>query len=184
MKIRVGGDGAARHFVKRDVFRRQIRGAGHDHRAAYAAGVLQRPSQRLHAAQTTAHHGGQSPNAQLVEQARLRVHPIFHSHHRKIRAIDLPLCAIGVDVHGAGGAKARAQVVHADDKKAIRVHWFARPDHAVPPAFGFGLIGIHAGHMVRSVERVANQHRIGSVRVERAVRFKRQVVGADGCAAA
>ena len=79
-------------------------------------------------------------------------------------------------MHGAGGAKARTQIVHADDKKAIGVQGLARADHVVPPAFAVVLTGINTGHMVRGVERVTNQDRIAALRVELAVGFISQLV--------
>ena len=51
MKVGVGHDGAARHFIESNVLRRQVRGARHDHSVAHTLRVLQRPAQRLHAAQ-------------------------------------------------------------------------------------------------------------------------------------
>jgi hypothetical protein len=86
-------------------------------------------------------------------------------------------------VHGAGGAEARAQVVHADDKEAVGVHRLSRADHVVPPAFAFVLAFVHTGHVVRGVERVAHQHGIGAVGIELAVGLESQVVIADGGAA-
>ena len=63
MKIWIGGDRTASHLIERDVFCIQIRGAGNDHGMAYSAGVLQAPTQCLHATQTAAHHGRQLRDA-------------------------------------------------------------------------------------------------------------------------
>ncbi len=83
-------------------------------------------------------------------------------------------------MHGAGGAKARTQVVHADDKEAIGVQGLARADHVVPPAFAVVLTAINTGHMVRGVERVTNQDRIAALRVELAVGFIHQLIWPQG----
>ena len=50
MKVGVGDDGAACHFIEGDVLGRQVRGARNDHGVAHALRVLQRPAKRLHAA--------------------------------------------------------------------------------------------------------------------------------------
>ena len=50
---------------------------------AQRARVAQRPRQRLHAAQAAAQHRGELGDAEALEQARLRVDPVFHRHHGK-----------------------------------------------------------------------------------------------------
>ena len=182
MKVWVGRNRAAGHFVERNVFSGEVGRAGHHHRVAHALGVLQRPAQCLHAAQAAAHHGRKLGDAQCVKQAGLRIDPVFHCDHREIGAIDA--AGVGVHVHGAGGAKAGAQVVHANDEKAVRVQRFARADHGVPPALALGLVLVHARHMVRGVECVADKHRIRPVRVERSIGLIGQRVAAQRRAAA
>src|SRR5450830_156413 len=53
-------------------------------RVRHALWILQRPTQRLHAAQAATHHGGEGLDAQGIEQAGLRVDPVFDRDHRKI----------------------------------------------------------------------------------------------------
>ena len=119
MKVGVGDDGAACHFIEGDVLGRQVRGARHDHGVAHALRVLQRPAQRLHAAQRAAHHRCQGCDSQCIEQARLGVDPVFHRNDREISPIDAP--RVGVDVHRTGGTKAGAQVIDADHKELVGV---------------------------------------------------------------
>ncbi len=133
VKVGVGHDGAARDLVEGNVFRRQVGGAGHHHRVTHAFGVLQGPAQGLHAAQAAAHDGGQGLDAQRIEQAGLGIDPVLHRHHREIRAVHL--VRVRVELHGAGGAEAGAQVVDANHKKPVGVHRLARAYHGVPPAF-------------------------------------------------
>ena len=180
VEVGVGDDGTARHFIKGNVFRREVGRAGHHDCAEQTVRIQQSPGGGLHATQAATHHRRQRLNTQSIQQQRLGMHPVFHRDHGKVRAIDMAVRTVGVEVHGAGGAKARSQVVHTDDKKPVGVHRLARTDHAVPPAFGLGLPRVNARHMVRGVERVADQHRIALVGVERAIGLKRQVVLADG----
>ena len=134
MEVGVGDDGPARHFVKGNVFCREVGRAGHHHGTAQTLGVQQGPGQRLHATQAAAHHRRQRLNTQPIQQQRLGMHPVFHRDHGKVRAIHLAIRAIGVGMHGAGGAKTRPEVVDADDKKPIGIDRLARTDHVVPPA--------------------------------------------------
>ncbi len=180
VEVRVGDDRAARHLVERDVLRGEVGRARHHHRMAHALGVLQRPRQRLHAAQAAAQHGGELLHAQAVQQPRLGIHPVLHRHHGKVGAVHL--AGIRVCVHRPGGAEARAQVVDADHEEAVRVHRLARADHVVPPALAAGLTLVHAGHVVRGIEGMAHQHRVGAVGVQGAVGFVGQRVVADRCA--
>ncbi|MNT39388.1 hypothetical protein D3C72_1756300 [compost metagenome] len=147
---------------------------------AHAIRVLQRPRQRLHAAQAAAQHGRQLRDAQAIEQARLGVDPVLHCHHRKVCPVHL--AGIGVDVHGPGRAKAGAEVVDADDEEFVGIDRLARPDHVVPPALALGLAFVAAGYMVRCVERMAHQNGVGPVGVQLAIGFESQVVIADGSA--
>ena len=66
--------------------------------------------------------------------------------NRNIGAINFT--RVGVCMHGAGRAKARAQVVDTNDKKSIGIDRLAGANHVVPPAFTFGLTLVNASHMV------------------------------------
>ena len=180
VEVGVGHDGAARHFVERDVLGGEVGRAGDHHRVAHATRVLQRPRQGLHAAQAAAHHSGQGLNAQRIEQPRLGVHPVFHCDDREVGAPGLAGGRVGVG--GTGGAETRTQVVDTNDKEAVGVQRFAGADHVVPPAFAARYrlatgVGVQARHMVRGVERVADQHRVAALGVERAIGLKHQLVG-------
>ncbi len=80
-------------------------------------------------------------------------------------------------MHRTCRTKTRAEIIHADHKKSVCVHGFARTDHIVPPTcIAFFIL---TRNVVRSVERVANQHRIAFVRVEHTVGFIHQMVVAN-----
>ena len=167
VEVGVGDDGAARHLVERDVLRRQIRRRRHRDAVAHALRMAQRPGQRLHAAQAAADHRGELGNAQRVDQARLRIDPVLDRHHRKVGAVRLAGGRVGV--HRPGRAEARAQVVDADDEEAVGVQRLAGPHQVVPPALLPLCVVVAAGDMVAGVQRMAHQHRVAGVGVERAV---------------
>ena len=177
VEIGIGDDRAARHLVEGDVLGREVGRAGDHHRVAHAPRVLQGPRQRLHAAEAAAHHRRQLLDAQRVQQPGLGVDPVLHRDHRKVRAVDA--AGVGVHVHRPGRAEARSQVVDADDEEAVGVHRLARADHGVPPALGALLAGVGAGDVVRRVERMADEHRVAALRVQRAVGLVRETVVAD-----
>ena len=177
VEVGVGRDGAARHFIESDVFSREVGRRGDHQRMAHARRVLQGPGQRLHAAQRATHHRGQGFDAQGVQQASLGVDPVFHRHHRKVGAVNA--AGVRVDMHRSGGTKTGAQVVHANHEEPVGVQRFAGPDHAVPPALGFLLPRVYPGHMVRGVQRMADQHGVGFVGVQCAVGFITEVVRTD-----
>ena len=121
--------------------------------------------QGLHRAQRTAHHRRKARDAQVVGEARLRVHPVFDRDHREIRA-ERQACR-GIGRLRAGRAKTATQVIHADHEEAIRIERLARANHVVPPAQI--TIGVKARNVVRGVERVAHEDGVRARRVERAV---------------
>ncbi|MDF2462018.1 MAG: hypothetical protein K0Q43_253 [Ramlibacter sp.] len=181
MEIRVGDDRAACDFVEGDVLGREVRRTRHHDRVAHAPGVLQRPRQCLHAAQAAAHHSGQRLDAEAIEQPGLCVDPVLHRHHGEIGAVHL--AGVGVRVHRSGRAEARAEVVDANDEETVGVDRLAWADHRVPPAFGVRLPLVDAGHVVRGVEGMADQHGVALVGVERAVGLVGQQIVADRRAA-
>ena len=181
VEIRVGGDRLARHFVESDVLRRQPRRAGDDDGVPDPFGVADGPLQRLHRAKAAAHRRCEAANAQPVGEPRLRIDPVLDRDHRKVRAVGL--AGLGVDAGGAGGAEAAAEIVHANDEESAGIERLARPDHVVPPADVFRIVGVKAGDVVGSVERVADQHGVRFIGVERAVGLVGEVVGIEHRAA-
>ncbi len=167
MEVGVGDDGAARDLVERDVLRRQVRCRGHRDAVAHARGVPQRPRQRLHAAEAAADHGGELRDAQAVEQPCLRVDPVLDGDDGKVGAVGPAGGRVGA--RRPRRAEARAGVVDADDEEAVAVERLAGPDEVVPPALALRLALVGAGNVVRRVERVAHEHGVGPVGVERAV---------------
>ena len=93
VEVRVGHDRLARHLVEGDVLRRKLRRAGDDERSgAMRSGYGQRPLQRLHAPSEPPITAAKRSMPRLVGKARLRLDPVFHRHHRKVRAPGLAGC--------------------------------------------------------------------------------------------
>ena len=78
------------------------------------------------------------------------------------------LPVFGLVEAGPGGAHAGADHVRADHEIALGVDRLAGADHGLPPA---GLLRdrMHVGDVLVAGERVADQHRIAALGVERAV---------------
>jgi hypothetical protein len=62
-------------------------------------------------------------------------------------------------------------VVVADDEEAVGVERLAGPDHVVPPTEVVRLAGIGAGNVMRSVQRVTDQHGVRARRIQFPIRF-------------
>jgi hypothetical protein len=129
--------------------------------------IGERPLQRLHRAERAADHRGEALDAEVVGEAALRLDPVLDRDHREVGA---PGLAGGrIDRGRPGRAEAAADVIGADHEEAVGVERLAGADQVVPPAdIGFFLF-VKASHMMRGVERVAHQHRVGLRRVQRAV---------------
>ena len=164
----------ARHFVEGDILCRKIRRRRNHQRMADALRVARRPGQRLHAPQAAAHNRGELADAELIGELRLRIHPVFHHHQGKVGAIRF---ACGrVKRKRAGRSKARAEIVYADDKKARGIDRFAGAYHVVPPADIGWLSRIDARHMMRGIERMADEDSVGAFCVQRAIGFVHQLI--------
>ena len=167
VEVGVGDDRPSGHLVEGDVLCRQVGRGGHGDAVAQPRGVAQRPVERLHAAQAAAQHGGQPLDAQRVHQPGLGVDPVLDRDDGKVGAPGAP--GRRIDVHRPGRAEARTGIVHADDEEAVGVQRFAGSDEVVPPAFALRLPFVGAGDVVRGIQRVADQHRVAAVGIERAV---------------
>ena len=130
-------------------------------------GIADRPVERLHAAEASAHHGGPLRDAELVGESRLRVDPVLDGDQRKLRAPRL--AGRRIDRERPGRAEAAAEIVDAHDEEAVGVERLARPDHVVPPADVVRIVGVVARHVMRRVERMADEHRVVARRGQRPV---------------
>ena len=180
VKCRIGHDRLPRDFVEGDVLRRQVRRRSDHQRVGDALRITRGPAHRLHAAERTAHDCGEFVDAEFVDQARVRIDPVFHRHERKIGAVRL--AGFRTNRQRPGRAKTRPQIVYANDEKTIGIDRFAGPDHVVPPADIAAIVFVMAGHVMRSVECMTDQNRIGFFRVQRAVGLIGQIVFAQSCA--
>ena len=181
VEVGIGGDRLARDLVERDVLGREPRRGGDHERVPDAVGVGQRPLQRLHRAEASAHHRRPARDAEPVGEPRLRLDPVLDGHHREARPVGF--AGAGVGRRRAGRAEAAAEVVHADDEEPVGVERLAGADHVVPPADVPGVVGVVPGDVMRGVQRVADQHRIRARRVQAPVGLEDEVVGVERGAA-
>ena len=128
-------------------------------------------------------------DAQVVEQADLRVHDIRHPDHRKIRP-PAPAASLG---SGSGRTVATADVIGADDKIFPRVQRLARPDEIIPPPHMEFVgpapveardIGVDSGRVLAAGHRVEDKNRIRPRRVQFAIRLVGEREPAEGGPAA
>ncbi len=103
---------------------------------------------------------------ELVEQHGLRPHHVADGDDGKFQSPRL--AGLGIGRGRPGRAHAGAEHVRADHEVTFGVDRLAGADHGLPPA---RLAGHRVGarHMMVAGERVADQHRIGALGVERAV---------------
>ncbi len=164
--FRIGHHGLAPDFMKGDVLRRVACGRRDRHRRENALRVARCPLQHLHAAHRAAHNSEQRVDAEMIEQHGLRPDHVAHRDDRKIQSPRHAGRRIGR--RRARRAHAAADHVRADDKEAVRVDRPAGPDHGLPPA---GLAGdrMPIDDVLIAGERMAGQHRVAALSVERAV---------------
>src|SRR5690348_16920753 len=110
-------------------------------------GVADRPLERLHRAETPAHHRREALDTELLSEARLCGDPVLHGNDGE--AAPPRPARFRIDARRTGGTVAAAEIVHADHEEAARVDGFARPDHVVPPTVVRRLIRVYPGDMMR-----------------------------------
>src|SRR5271166_4047752 len=110
-------------------------------------------------------------DAEVLNQPLLRTHHITDGDRREIRAPWLvSLGAVGVlaIAEGPGATHAAAQDIRTDDEKAVRIDRTAGADDRLPPA---RLVGdrVRLRDILVPGQRMANEYRVGTVRVQGAV---------------
>ena len=128
--------------------------------------VARRPLQHLHAAHRAADHGEQLLDAQMIDQAGLRVDHVANGDDGKVEPVGL--AGRGVARGRPRRPHATAEDIGADHEEAAGVDRFARPDQRLPPA---GLLGdrMNICDMLVAGQSVADQDRVGALGIERAV---------------
>src|SRR5690606_29728871 len=79
-------------------------------------------------------------------------------------------------MHGTGRTETGTEIIDTDDEKTIGIQRLAGPDHIVPPATCASIISISTSNMMRGIQCMTHQHRIGTIRIERTVGFIYQCV--------
>ena len=159
----IGHHGLTAHFMEGDVLRGVTRRRRDGHGAEDALGIGGRPLQHLHAAHGAARHAKELVDAQAVDEHGLSPHHVADRHDRQVE----PPGATrrGIDGGGASGAHAAAQHIRADDEIAVGVDGLARAHHDLPPA-GLARHRMDIRHMLVARQGVADEHRVGLVRVQ------------------
>jgi hypothetical protein len=140
VEIGIGDDRLPCHLVEGDVLRRQLRRRSDHHRVPDAIRKLQRPFERLHAAEAAADHCRPGLDAQMIGQPCLCRHPVLDRHHREIGAV--ALAGFRIDRQRTRRTIATTQVVDADDKELPGIERLSRADEVVPPADVLRIVGI------------------------------------------
>ena len=173
VEVRVGEDRLPRDLVERDVLRREVRCGGDHQRVADPVRIADRPGERLHAAEAAAHDRGPAVDAEAVGEPRLRIDPVLDGDDREVGAPRL--AGRRIVRRRAARAEAAAEVVHADDEEALGVERLARAHHVVPPADVVLVALVVAGDVMRRVQRMADEHRVAAVGIQRAVGLVREL---------
>ncbi len=153
--------------MKGDILRRMIGRRRHRHRGKHRLRIQGGPGQCLHAAHRPADHREQPRNSQMVHQPLLRPHHVLNGHRRKFRppGLERPLIMRG---SRPGRAHAAAQHIGADHEIPVRIHRLARPHHRLPPA-RLARQRMHLCHILVAGQRMADQHRIAALGIQRPV---------------
>ena len=164
--VRIGHDGLAADLVEGDVLRGMPGGRRDRHGAEHAVGVARGPFQHLHAAHRSADDAEQLVDAEVIDQAHLRIDHVADGDDGEVEAVGLARAR--VDRGGPRRAHAAAEDVGADDEEAVGVDRLAGADERRPPA---GLAGhrVLARDVLVARQRVADEDGVGLVGVERAV---------------
>ena len=141
----------------------------------HPVGERDRPLHGLHPAETAADDCGPLRDAEPVGQPRLAAHPVLNGDDGEIRAVGLAV--LQVDGGRAGGAFAAAQVVATHYEELAGINRLAGADAVIPPAGFAGIVlVVVAGDVMIARQRVADQHGVAAVGVQRAVGFVNQFI--------
>ncbi len=87
VELRVAHDRLARDLGERDVLRREPRARAREHRGAELAGRVERPLQRLHAAERAADRAAQPLDAEVPAERPVHRHEILHRDRREAQPV-------------------------------------------------------------------------------------------------
>ncbi|OQC06736.1 MAG: hypothetical protein BWX80_01425 [Candidatus Hydrogenedentes bacterium ADurb.Bin101] len=160
LECRIRLNGVAADSVKRDLLGTIGMAGGDKDDGTCRVRIAGRPFQGLHAAQGTADHTKQAPNAELADQGILHTHHVAHRDDREIQAVGR--ARFGIDAGGTGRSLAAAQEIGTDDEVPGGVNALSGPDHNIPPAgLGFRQVRISGGVGVAG-QGMAYKHRVGA----------------------
>ena len=157
----VGEDGLTLHLGKRDRPRRVHRWRGQHRDRLDEVGIQQRPLEGLHAAHRATDDEPESTDAERLEQRALHVDHVADGHGGRFRL--RPEDGVPLGAARPGGAVAASERVAADDEVPGGVERTLGPNQRAPPV----------GHVRRTGQRVADEHRVVARRGELTPRLVR-----------
>ncbi len=181
VKLRIGDDGLPGDLVEGDVLGGQPGCARDQHGGVQAIGIVGCPAHGLHAAETSSNHGRESIDAQVVGEQSLSLYPVLDRDDGEIRPEGL--ARAGINRGGPRAPVAAAEIVGADDEKAVGVDGLAGPDAVVPPAGSFVVLGVVAGRVMAAGESVADEYCVAPGSVQPPVRLIDELEPLQGLAA-
>ncbi len=171
--VRIGHHRLAPDLVEGDVLRGVPRGRRDHDGGADARGIGGGPAERLHAAHRPAHDRAQPPDAEVIQQHRLRPHHVADRDHREAHGIGPP---VRTRARRARRSHAASQHVGAHHEVPQRIDRPPRPDHPRPPA-GLARPRMDARHMLVARQRVADEDCVRPLGVQLAIGLVRDLDG-------
>ena len=148
-------------------------GAGTDRQAElHRQRVVDRPLQRLHAAERAAERGVELLDPKLRQEAPVNGVEVADAEHRELKAV--ALAGRRVDRRRAGRPLAAAKQVRRDHEELLGVNRLAGADQPVPPAAPLRIAMVTGGVGVAG-QCVADEDRIIALFTQLTVRFIRDL---------
>ena len=164
--VGIGHHGLASDLMEGDVLRGMPGGRGDRHGREHAIRVARGPFQHLHAAHRPADDAEQLVDAEMVDEAHLRIHHVADGDDGEIQPVWL--ACVRVDRCRTGRAHAAAENVWADDEVAVGIDRLAGADKRRPPTRLLGY-GVLAGDVLVAGQGMADEDGVRLGGIERAI---------------
>ena len=171
LPVRVREDGLTADLLEGDVLGRMVRSRRDRQSREHRLRIRSGPLQHLHSTHRSADDSEQPVDPEMFNQALLGADHVPNGNRRKFGAPRLvghcPIRQFAV-AERAGAAHAAAEDIRTDDEEAIRIDRQFRTDHRIPPSWFAGDRVLLSDILVQG-KRMADQHRIGPIGVQRAI---------------